>query len=218
MELGQHYRHYWRRMELRAEAAGYRAPCLRWYHGDRLNPAERVVFDRVCTAARLLDFGAGDLRLKRKFSEAGFAGRYETLDVSEEFPHDYTDLGQVSGPFGAILCLEVIEHLPLAAFDGVVGRLCELLEPGGVLVISTPNPLCVVPMWARDSGHIQQYPLHDLIAALLARDFAVEPFRVRFVPARPSVPQRLRLLSQHVLCYLLAVDYADGLLVIGTRK
>lgn len=153
MELGQHYRHYWRRMELRAQAAGYRAPCLRWYHGDRLNPAERVVFDRVCTAARLLDFGAGDLRLERKFSEAGFAGRYETLDVSEEFPHDYTDLGQVSGPFGAILCLEVIEHLPLAAFDGVVGRLCELLEPGGVLVISTPNPLCVVPMWAAARPH-----------------------------------------------------------------
>jgi hypothetical protein len=217
MALGQHYHRYWRRMELRAQAEGYRAPCLRWYHGEALNPAERVVFDRVRAAGRLLDFGAGDLRLKRKFLAAGFAGRYESLDVSEEFLHEYRDLAQVQGTFGAILCLEVIEHLPLTAFDAVVGRLCELLEPGGVLVLSTPNPLCVVPMWARDSGHIQQYPLHDLIAALLARDLAVEPFRVRFVPARPTLSQRLRLLSQRALCYLLAVDYADGLLVIGTR-
>jgi SAM-dependent methyltransferase len=217
MDLGQHYRHYWRRMELREQAERYRAPCLRWHHCDGLNPTERVVFERVRAAGRLLDFGAGDLRLKRKFIAAGFAGRYETLDISEEFPHEYTDIAQVSGPFGAILCLEVIEHLPLTAFDALVNRLCELLEPGGALVISTPNPLCVVPMWARDSGHIQQYPLHDLIAALLARGVAVDPFRVRFVPARPSAPQRLRLLSQRLLCYLLGVDYADGLLVIGTK-
>jgi SAM-dependent methyltransferase len=217
MELGQHYRHYWRRLALREQAERYRAPCVRWYHSAALNPAERVVFERVRAARRLLDFGGGDLRLKRKFLEAGFTGRYESLDLSEEFPHEYTDLAQVTGPFDAILCLEVLEHLPLAAFDGVVGRLCELLEPGGVLVISTPNPLCVVPMWARDAGHIQQYPLADLIAALLDRQLAVEPFRVRFVPARPTPSQRLRLLTQRVLCYLLAVDYADGLLVIGTR-
>jgi SAM-dependent methyltransferase len=217
MELGQHYRHYWRRMELRAQAERHRAPCLRWYHSEELNPTERVVFERVRGAGRLLDFGAGDLRLKRKFVAAGFTGRYESLDVSDEFPHEYSDVGQVRGVFGAILCLEVIEHMPLAAFDTLIGRLDELLEPGGVLVISTPNPLCVVPMWARDSGHIQQYPLHDLIAVLLARGLSVDAFRVRFVPARPSVSQRLRLLSQRVLCYLLAVDYADGLLVIGTR-
>ena len=72
-------------------------------------------------------------------------------------------------------------------------------------------------MWARDAGHIQQYPLADLVAALLARGFVVDPFRVRLVPARPTLGQRLRLLSQRALCYLLAVDYADGLLVIGTR-
>jgi len=216
-DLGRHYRHYWRRLELREQAQGYRAPCLRWYHAEGLNPTERVVFERVRAAGRLLDFGAGDLRLKRKFLAAGFAGRYETLDLSPEFAHEYADLAEVSGRFGAILCLEVLEHLPLAAFDPTVDRLVELLEPGGVLVVSTPNPLCVVPMWARDAGHIQQYPLADLVASLLARGFVVDPFRVRLVPARPTLGQRLRLLSQRALCYLLAVDYADGLLVIGTR-
>jgi SAM-dependent methyltransferase len=218
MEVRQHYRHYWRRMALREQAERYRAPCVAWYHHDGLNPAERLVFDRVRGARRLLDFGAGDLRLKRKLLAAGFLGRYESLDVSEEFPHDYTDLDQVRGPFDAVLCLEVVEHLPLAAFEPLLTRLCDLLEPGGVLILSTPNPLCVVPMWARDAGHVQQYPLHDLIAAFLARGLAVEPYRVRFVPARPSVGQRLRLVSQRMLCYLLSVDYADGLLVVGTKS
>ena len=216
-ELRGHYQEYWRRLQLREQAQGWRAPCLSWYHGPGLNPVERLIFDRVRHAKRLLDFGAGDLRLKRKMLDAGFAGRYETLDLSPEFPHEYRDLSQVAGRFEAVLCLEVIEHLPLSAFEDVVGRLCELLEPGGVLVLSTPNPLCVVPMWARDSGHIQQYPLADLVAYFLSRDFTVDPFRVRLVPARPSPAQRVRLFTQRVLCYLLGVDYADGLLVVGTK-
>jgi SAM-dependent methyltransferase len=218
MELRAHYQRYWRRLQFREQAQGRRAPCLHWYHSAGLNPAERLIFDRVRHARRLLDFGAGDLRFKRKVLDAGFAGRYETLDLSEEFPHEYTDLAQVQGRFDAVLCLEVIEHLPLSAFEAVVGRLCDLLEPGGIFVLSTPNPLCIVPMWARDSGHIQQYPLHDLLAYFLSRDFAVDPFRVRLVPARPSLVQRVRFVTQRVLCNLLAVDYADGLLVVGNKK
>lgn len=214
MELRGHYKDYWRRMAFREEAQRYRAPCLDWYDTTRLNPAEAVVFERVSGATRLLDFGAGDLRLKEKFVQAGFRGRYETLDLSEEFAHDYTDIGEVRGGFGAILCLEVIEHMPLASFDPTLSAICDLLEPGGTLVLSTPNPLCIVPMWARDSGHIQQYPLHDLIAYFLSRDFHVEPFRVRLRPARVSLWRRLRLLVQRVLCYMLAVDYADGLLLV----
>ena len=138
MELRGHYKDYWRRMAFREEAQRYRAPCLDWYHTKRLNPAEEVVFERVKGAGRLLDFGAGDLRLKEKFLRAGFRGRYETLDLSEEFPHDYTQIGDVRGRFAAILCLEVIEHMPLASFDPTVTALCDLLEPGGMAVISTP--------------------------------------------------------------------------------
>src|SRR5262245_55212978 len=217
MELDRHYQGYWRRLQLREQAQGRRAPCLSWYHSSELNTAERLIFDRVRHAKRLLDYGAGDGRLKRKILDAGFAGRYETLDPSEEFPHDYRKLSQVEGRFDAVLCLEVVEHLPLSAFEDVVGGLCDRLEPGGVFVLSTPNPLCVVPMWARDSGHIQQYPLGDLISYFLSREFSVDPFRVRLVPAHPSLGQRARLFTQRVLCYLLAVDYADGLLVVGTK-
>jgi hypothetical protein len=93
----------------------------------------------------------------------------------------------------------------------------NLLSPGGTLIIGTPNPLCVVPMWAGDPGHVQQYPLADLAADFVVRGYEVEAFRVRY-GAWPAGLPRLRFLAMRILCYLLSVDYAHGIVVIGKRK
>jgi SAM-dependent methyltransferase len=178
---------------------------------------ERAIFDRTRRAGRLLDFGAGDKRLKGKFLAAGFKGRYETLDLSVEDQHEYSSLSQVAGRFDAILCLEVIEHMSLNEYVDLMDEFGKLLGPGGVLVIGTPNPLCVVPMWAGDPGHVQQYPLADLAADFVVRGYEVEAFRVRY-GAWPTGLPWLRFLAMRLLCYLLSVDYANGLVVIGKRK
>jgi hypothetical protein len=47
-----------------------RARCLSCEDRPELNEYERVIFDHTRDAARLLDYGGGDNRLKRKFLAA----------------------------------------------------------------------------------------------------------------------------------------------------
>ncbi len=194
-----------------------KALCLSCEDRTGLNEMEQAIFGHASHASRLLDYGAGDKRLKGKFLAAGFKGRYETLDMSAEDEHEYSSISQVKGQFDAILCLEVIEHMSLNDYVDLMDEFGKLLDPGGTLIIGTPNPLCVVPMWAGDPGHVQQYPLSDLAADFVVRGYEVEAYRVRY-GAWPKGLPRLRFFAMRVLCYLLSVDYAQGLVVIGKRK
>jgi SAM-dependent methyltransferase len=218
-EVDKWYRDYWARHRQRDIL--YRtlhAKCISCEELPGLNEYERAIFERVKHATRLLDFGAGDKRLKRKFLAAGFAGRYETLDISKEDDHEYASISEISGRFEAILCLEVIEHISLNSYVDLMDEFGKLLTPGGILIISTPNPLCVVPMWSGDPGHIQQFPLADLAADFVIRGHAIEAFRVRYGAWPKGIRQRLRFVANRVLCYLLNTDYAHGLLVIGKKN
>lgn len=217
-DVDKYYRNYWARHQARdVMYQTLRARCLSCEIGDQLNEMEQAIFASTRHASRLLDFGAGDKRLKQKFLAAGFKGRYETLDLSAEDEHEYSSISQVRGPLDAILCLEVIEHMTLNDYVDLMDEFCKLLAPGGTLVIGTPNPLCVVPMWAGDPGHIQQYPLADLAADFTIRGFDVKAFRIRYGPW-PKGLAWMRFMTMRVLCYLLSVDYAQGLVVIGKKK
>jgi len=218
-EVDKWYRDYWPRYcERNKLHATLRAPCVSSSQDAPLNEIQSIIFDRTRGARRILDFGAGDNRVKRKFLAAGFQGSYETLDVAESQDHTYSSLQQVSGKFDAILCLEVIEHMSLNEYVELMDEFGKLLGPGGVLVVGTPNPLCVVPMWSLDTGHIQQYPLADLAADFVVRGFEVEAFRIWHGAWPKGIRKRLRLLAMRALCYLLGVDYAHGIVVIGKKK
>jgi SAM-dependent methyltransferase len=63
---------------------------------------------------------------------------------------DITRMGWTDGAFDAILCLEVIEHLPIPARPALVRELFRVLRPGGALVLSTPSGQ--VTPWKRVLG------------------------------------------------------------------
>ena len=218
-EVDKWYRDYWARYHERIKLnVSLRAPCVSSSQDDELNEIQKIIFARAKNASRILDFGAGDNRVKRKFLAAGFKGSYETLDVSDTEKHTYSSLSEVTGKFDAIFCLEVIEHMSLNDYVDLMDEFGKLLNPGGFLVIGTPNALCVVPMWSLDTGHIQQYPLADLAADLVVRGFEVEAFRVWHGPWPKGIGKRLRLFINRGLCYILGVDYAHGIVVIGKKK
>ncbi len=213
------YRNYWARYQERAKLnITLRAPCVSSSQEEGLNEIQQIIFDRTKNLVRILDFGAGDNRLKRKFLAAGFKGSYETLDFSSPEDHDYSSLSQVAGKFDAIFCLEVIEHISLNEYVDLMDEFAKILNPGGYVVISTPNALCVVPMWSLDTGHIQQYPLADLAADFVVRGFTIEAFRVWHGPWPRGIRKRLRLFIMRALCYVLSVDYAHCIAVIGRSK
>ncbi len=218
-DVDKWYRDYGARYQERLKLnVTLRAPCVSSSQDDELNEIQKIIFDRTKNVLRILDFGAGDNRVKRKFLAAGFKGSYETLDFADSADHTYSSLSQIAGKFDAIFCLEVIEHMPLNDYVDLMDEFGKLLNPGGYVVIGTPNALCVVPMWSLDTGHIQQYPLADLAADLIVRGYEVEAFRVWHGPWPKGTRKQLRLLAMRGLCYLLGVDYAHGIVVIGKRK
>lgn len=217
-DVDKWYRDYWARHQARdVMYKTLRARCVSCEDRPQLNEYEQIIFDRTRNAKRLLDYGGGDNRLKRKFLAAGFAGRYETLDISSEEKHEYSSLAEVDGLFDAIVCLEVIEHISLNDYVDLMDGFGRILAPGGTLVISTPNPLCIVPMWAGDPGHVQQYPIADLAADFVIRGYKVEAYRVRYGAWPTGITPRLRFFTMRALCYLQSVDYAQGIMVIGRK-
>lgn len=213
------FQQYWRFLKQRDAALPWQRPVLRWYWSKGLNDVERLLWHRFHRARRILDYGAGDLRLKQKFLAQGFDGAYETFDLSAESAHTYRDAAAIAGPYDAVFLLEVIEHMPLEAFLELLDQVTGWLAPGAALVIETSNPLCIVPMWSRDVTHIQQYPAADLCAILALRGFAIDAVhRLMVTPERVGPLRSLRFACKKFLTFLLDVDYADSVLVIAARS
>lgn len=98
----------------------------------------------------MLDLGGGVGATALAAKALGLVGRVGVIDMVtplDELDFSYRgDLNQLDflervgseqGPFGTILCLDILEHLvdPWA----VIGQLHKMLEPGGVIVASIPN-------------------------------------------------------------------------------
>jgi hypothetical protein len=217
MTHGGAYGKYWERKRLLAGGVPS-FPVLRWWETDELSEVERVCFDAVKDAKSLLDVGAGDLHIKRKFEAAGFGAEYHTQDIGPEYPHTYRDLTQVTRQYDAILCLDVIEHLQLDRGLELLDRLVELLAPGGVLVVQTPNGRCIRSPFGWDMTHLHIYNLDDLWAYITAAGLETKGYRVVFGPARRSPLQWLRFaLGAITASRLLGADYADNVVVIGRK-
>ena len=212
------YKDYWQRKKLLSAGSVPHFPVRRWWRSDTLCEIERVYYDALRPAARLLDVGAGDLRVKQKFEAAGFQGEYHTQDIGTEFQHTYTDLAQVTSPYDAILCLDVIEHLPLEPGLGLVVRLTELLTPGGVLIVQTPNARCVRHPLSWDMTHLHVYNLPDLWAFCRTLGLEAEGFRVVFTngPGSGLLAKATGLVGR-TLTRLLGCDYTDNIALLARK-
>ena len=101
---------------------------------------------------RILDAGAGELRFKPFCSHLDYVsqdfGQYEgkgdgnglqneTWDTKGiDLICDITSIPEASNSFDAILCTEVLEHLPDPT--NALDEFARLLKPGGVLILTAP--------------------------------------------------------------------------------
>jgi len=209
------YETYWQRKELLKRSLP-RFPVRRWWETEGLCDIERIYFDAVRDAPSLLDVGAGDLRVMRKFQKAGYRGEYHTQDIGEEGRYTYRDLADVSRPYGAILCLDMIEHVPLGEGLAAVKRMISLLAPGGVLVLQTPNAAYIPEARSWDMTHVHLYNLPDLWAFFRCEGMDVVGYRVTLGPERPGsfVAARTAIVS-YVKKRILGCDYANNIALIA---
>lgn len=151
-------------------------------------PAENYWFQRHVVAyhfaaerlrgARVLDAGCGEGYGADIL--AGAAAEVVGVDLDESVvrraarryprasfePANLVSLPHPTSSFDAVVCLQVIEHIHQ---PGELIRECaRVLEPGGFLVLSTPNRLTFSPDGVRNPFHTFEFSPADL-RALLAR-------------------------------------------------
>jgi methionine biosynthesis protein MetW len=118
---------------------------------DGLSASHRLLVAAVPRGARTLDVGCAGgylavaLREQRGASVQGLepdpvaadAARRRGVDVVAGSAEDPAALDALRGPFDALVCGDVLEHLadPWRA----LASLAELLRPGGMAVVSVPN-------------------------------------------------------------------------------
>ena len=126
------------------------------FRQSRMNSDARYALALQClrawhlpSEARILDVGCGISAQAEMFH--GF--RYVGADVNTPrlgygarahpgaryASQDVTMLGFAPNVFDAVVCLEVVEHLPPAARPAFARELLRVLRPGGLLVLTTPD-------------------------------------------------------------------------------
>ncbi|MDP9225299.1 MAG: methyltransferase domain-containing protein, partial [Actinomycetota bacterium] len=128
--------------------------------------------------------------------------------------HDFRDFLGVDSTFDAILMLELLEHLPLELGLGFLEHAVKLLNPGGVLVLGTPNARHPHQVWSADFTHVRPWPAHDLWAlCIIAGLQPVEVYRQVLLTRKRRIMMPLQL----ALSRLLDVDLAYGLIVFAHK-
>lgn len=123
--------------------------------GARNTAVREAWLERVLSAvpagARILDAGAGECQFKRfcahlnyvsqdlgKYDGTGETGlqtgRWDTSGI--DIRCDITDIPEPDASFDAILCTEVLEHLPEPT--AALNELARLIRPSGLLVLTAP--------------------------------------------------------------------------------
>jgi hypothetical protein len=190
----------------------------RGWETEGLCDIERVYFEAVRSAPSLLDVGAGDLRIMRKLQAAGYRGEYHTQDVGSEGTYTYGDLADVKRKYDAILCLDVLEHLPLHAGLEMVRAMIALLEPGGALVIQTPNAAYLPDPRSWDMTHLHVYNAADLWAYLTCEGLSAEVYRVALRDEHPGPIVAMRLaITDYVKKKILGCDFANNIAAIARK-
>ncbi len=167
---------------------------------------------------RILDVGPSaltqllrDRKVAGTIDSLGFEDyRFRPREGETHTEYDLTRAGDESsrphlGPYEIIVMAEVIEHLPVAP-EPVFSLLAGMLEPGGFLVVQTPNA-CSLPKRLRmlrgsnpfemirtdpgNPGHFREYTLKELAGLARAAGLTVHSASRANYFLRPTPAARL---------------------------
>lgn len=109
---------------------------------ERMRFKKAVALAGVPAGAAVLDIGARDGGLRRYLPDPV---HYQGIDIAPEFARPDVLIRDIShgipfpdGAYDFVFCIEVLEHVP-NPFD-TLAEIRRVLKPGGVLILSVPNP------------------------------------------------------------------------------
>jgi len=177
-------------------------------------PAARLLQKHLGDAATILDVGAGDRYWGDVLRRLGISAQYRSADLDTRHEHEFGDFLSIDERVDAVLMLELIEHLPAELGLRFIEHAIELLNPGGMLVIGTPNAHHANWTWRTCFTHVRPWPMQDLWAICTLGGLApVEVYRQMLVSRR----RRAVLPAQRLVSKLLGLDVAQGIVVFARK-
>ena len=194
-----------------ADVCRYRAEAPEGFLGfPAVCGRDQLMASYLTAASRILEIGAGERPFRNVLEQ--FNGIYKTMDVDPDQQQDYHSIDDIVEIFDAIIMREVVEHLPRDLCFQYFRKIHRLLSPGGVLVLSTPNPFSPW-MWC-DYTHISHWPPRDMHGILRAHGFEkVEIFRIIW----PSRWLWLKKIYWYGHSRFFKIDYAGSYVAVGRK-
>lgn len=120
---------------------------------------------------------------------------------------DASDIATL-GPFDAVVSADVLEHVP--SWAAVLNAMVLACRPGGLIVISTPNPRWAFPLWILENCHLKmpEGPHKFVPARAIASQLAEDGCPIRHLGTHLMLPVGLAGLG------VWASDWAERLPVL----
>lgn len=170
---------------------------------------------------KVLDIGAYDRVLKQSIEKSGLKCTYHSVDNDVSTIHDYYDIKDVDEKYNSVCMFELIEHLTFENCYNLLLSVYDIIEVGGTIFISTPNPFYPNRFFA-DVTHIQHWPPADLFAILRTLGFKKDMIEVYALIYTSSLPTSgfFRFMIRNFRDFVwqvLGLDIRGGFLFIATK-
>jgi SAM-dependent methyltransferase len=180
------------------------------FRGDAdvvLSRTEDRYFDLLADASPVLDVGCGRGEVLAALAERGVKGIGVDLDAGMVAEAQSAGVDARQGDalafladaepesFGAVIAIQVAEHLSLDALLSLVELAFSRLRPGGALVLETPNPASLIVLgnsYLLDPTHVR--PLHPSLLSFLVERAGFSDVRLEFY--EPATGYHLDLLDE----------------------
>jgi SAM-dependent methyltransferase len=162
----------------------------------------------------VLEIGAFDRSLGQRLKKDRPATMYKSLDIDPTYHHDYSSLEQIQERFDVVLLFEVIEHLGWNAGREMVRKIHGILNPGGRVIVTTPNVYTPGQYW-KDASHLSPYHYEELGGLFFSQGFEVVEICRLFNEA--AVPYAAKVYFFAPLFRFLGIDFAKSIL-LAARK
>ena len=176
-----------------------------WLPADRATP----ILDVGCGEGTLLAF----LRERGYTNLAGFDLSPENVAICHALGLDFVELGDalclaeryLPGSFAVIFVMDVLEHLPKQRAAGFLEQARRCLQPGGAVIIQTPNMGSVFGVYHRYNDLSHEFCLTEktardllMIAGFRNEDIEIRPAWNATTPLGYAREFYLRLLNNFV--------------------
>jgi SAM-dependent methyltransferase len=180
------------------------------FRGDAdvvLSRTEERYFDLLAGAAPVLDVGCGRGEVLAALEARGVGGIGVDLDAGMVAEAKAAGVDARQGDaiafladaepesFGAVIAIQVVEHLTLEALLSLVELAFSRLRPGGHLILETPNPASLIVLgnsYLLDPTHVR--PLHPSLLSFLVERAGFADVRLGFY--EPATGYHLDLLDE----------------------